>query len=51
MYDVATRHVTSAVEDYVEDAAKQVMQIHNKPGAEGDVLVFMPGQLVPQQGV
>jgi ATP-dependent RNA helicase DHX33 len=43
MYEVKTCHVLSAVEDYVEDAAKQVMQIHHKSGMDGDILVFMPG--------
>ena len=43
MYDVATRHVAEAVHDFIESAAKTVLQIHNDPKACGDVLVFMPG--------
>ncbi|WVQ70498.1 hypothetical protein IAR50_000017 [Cryptococcus sp. DSM 104548] len=43
MYNVTTQHVMEPVEDYIEAAARQVMSIHCTPGAEGDVLVFMPG--------
>ncbi|KAK1922948.1 ATP-dependent RNA helicase prh1 [Papiliotrema laurentii] len=43
MYEVATRHVKSPVDDFIEAAAKNVMQIHFNPKADGDVLVFMPG--------
>jgi ATP-dependent RNA helicase DHX33 len=45
MYEVATHHVHAAVDDYIESAAKSVLQIHCRKGAEGDVLVFMPGTL------
>lgn len=43
MYEVSTRHAKRPVDDYVEAAAKMVMQIHFTPKAEGDVLIFMPG--------
>lgn len=43
MYDVATRHVLRPVDDFIESAAKNVMQVHLRPGAIGDALVFMPG--------
>ncbi|TYJ52858.1 hypothetical protein B9479_006538 [Cryptococcus floricola] len=43
MYQVTTQHVVEPVEDYIEAAARQVMSIYCTPGAEGDVLVFMPG--------
>lgn len=46
MYDVRTRHVLEAVDDFIESAARMVMQIHQDPRAEGDVLVFMPGTSV-----
>jgi hypothetical protein len=42
LYDVTTRHLLEPVEDFIETAAKQVVQIHCSD-AEGDVLVFMPG--------
>lgn len=47
MYDVATQHLIEPVEDFIETAAKQVLQIHNSQEAEGDVLVFMPGRSFP----
>ncbi|ODN82667.1 hypothetical protein, variant 1 [Cryptococcus amylolentus CBS 6039] len=43
MYEVTTQHVMEPVEDYIEAAARQVMSIHCTSGAEGDILVFMPG--------
>ncbi len=33
----------TVVEDYVDAAIKQAIQIHLQP-APGDILVFMPGQ-------
>lgn len=36
-------HEKNPVEDYVDAAVKQVLQIHFQPKS-GDVLVFMPGQ-------
>ena len=33
----------SSVDDYVDAAIKQAIQIHLQPAA-GDILVFMPGQ-------
>jgi ATP-dependent RNA helicase DHX33 len=44
MYDVTTRHLLEPADDFVETAAKQVMQIHCSGDGEGDVLVFMPGK-------
>ena len=43
MFNVATRHLMSAVDDIVEGAIKQTVAIHGTDNAEGDVLVFMPG--------
>jgi ATP-dependent RNA helicase DHX33 len=43
MYDVSTRHILRPVDDFIECAARNVMQIHVRPKAVGDVLVFMPG--------
>ncbi|OCF58409.1 ATP-dependent RNA helicase prh1 [Kwoniella mangroviensis CBS 10435] len=43
MYDVLTQHTTNPVDDFIEAAARQVMNIHCNPNHEGDVLVFMPG--------
>nr|XP_019051332.1 ATP-dependent RNA helicase prh1 [Kwoniella bestiolae CBS 10118]OCF30262.1 ATP-dependent RNA helicase prh1 [Kwoniella bestiolae CBS 10118] len=43
MYDVLTQHTTNPVDDFIETAARQVMNIHCNPKNEGDVLVFMPG--------
>lgn len=43
MYNVSTRHIIRPVDDFIESAAKNVMHIHLRPKAEGDVLVFMPG--------
>ncbi|XP_043272192.1 pre-mRNA-splicing factor ATP-dependent RNA helicase PRP16 [Venturia canescens] len=42
-YPVEVLHSKNAVEDYVDAAVKQVLQIHLQPRS-GDVLVFMPGQ-------
>ena len=47
MYDVATRNVLRPVDDFIEAAAKNVIQIHLRPHADGDILVFMPGVLRP----
>lgn len=44
MYEVTTQHLLEPVEDFIETAAKQVLQIHCSKEAEGDVLVFMPGK-------
>jgi HrpA-like RNA helicase len=46
MYDVTTRHLLEPVEDFIETAAKQVIQIHCSKDAEGDILVFMPGESI-----
>ncbi|BEI79528.1 hypothetical protein CcaverHIS002_0100570 [Cutaneotrichosporon cavernicola] len=44
MYDVATSHVKTPVDDFIEAAADAVMMIHNrKPSPKGEALVFMPG--------
>ncbi|BEJ16545.1 hypothetical protein CspHIS471_0511500 [Cutaneotrichosporon sp. HIS471] len=44
MYDVATSHVRTPVDDFIEAAADAVMMIHNrKPSPKGEALVFMPG--------
>ncbi|GMK55052.1 hypothetical protein CspeluHIS016_0201080 [Cutaneotrichosporon spelunceum] len=44
MFDVATSHVKTPVDDFIEGAADAVMMIHNrKPSSNGEVLVFMPG--------
>ena len=51
MYDVGTRHVVAPVDDFIQSAAKMVVQIHDDPTSIGDVLVFMPGSsalLYPQ---
>ncbi|XP_015111383.1 pre-mRNA-splicing factor ATP-dependent RNA helicase PRP16 [Diachasma alloeum] len=42
-FPVETIHAKNPVEDYVDAAVKQVLQIHLQPKS-GDVLVFMPGQ-------
>lgn len=42
-FPVEVMHAKNPVEDYVDAAVKQVMQIHLQPKS-GDVLVFMPGQ-------
>ena len=47
MYDVTTRHVLQPVDDFIEAAARNVMQIHLRPNADGDILVFMPGTYSP----
>jgi len=47
MYEVATRNVTKPVDDFIEAAAKNVIQIHLRPNADGDILVFMPGARIP----
>lgn len=45
MYKVDTRHTIDPVDDFIEGAAKRVMQIHcAQPERRGDVLVFMPGK-------
>lgn len=44
MYDVTTQHLVEPADDYIESAAKQVLQIHCSEGAEGDILVFLPGK-------
>ena len=43
IYPVEVLHAKNPVEDYVDAAVKQVLQIHLQPRS-GDVLVFMPGQ-------
>lgn len=48
MYNVSTRHIVDAVDDFIEAAAKRVVQIHcTVPSPKGDVLVFMPGTSIP----
>ncbi|KAK0086647.1 hypothetical protein PV325_002823 [Microctonus aethiopoides] len=42
-FPVEVMHAKNPVEDYVEAAVKQVLQIHLQPKT-GDILVFMPGQ-------
>uniref|UniRef100_A0A182P4P2 RNA helicase n=1 Tax=Anopheles epiroticus TaxID=199890 RepID=A0A182P4P2_9DIPT len=42
-FPVDTFYAKNVVEDYVDGAVKQVLQIHLQP-TEGDILVFMPGQ-------
>lgn len=42
-FPVDTIHAKNPVEDYVDAAVKQVLQIHLQPKS-GDILVFMPGQ-------
>lgn len=42
-FPVETIHAKNPVEDYVDAAIKQVLQIHLQPRI-GDILVFMPGQ-------
>ncbi|KOC69165.1 Pre-mRNA-splicing factor ATP-dependent RNA helicase PRP16 [Habropoda laboriosa] len=42
-FPVEVLHAKNPVEDYVDAAVKQVLQIHLQPRS-GDVLVFMPGQ-------
>lgn len=47
MFNVHTQHTIEPVDDFIETAAKQVLQIHCAiPARDGDVLVFMPGQLL-----
>ncbi|ORY35839.1 P-loop containing nucleoside triphosphate hydrolase protein [Naematelia encephala] len=44
MFSVATSYTVDPIDDFIEQAARKVMQIHcTKPAKEGDVLVFMPG--------
>ncbi|RXK41757.1 ATP-dependent RNA helicase prh1 [Tremella mesenterica] len=43
VYEVDTRHVLQPVDDFIESAARQVLQVHCTPKCEGDILVFMPG--------
>ncbi|OCF33609.1 ATP-dependent RNA helicase prh1 [Kwoniella heveanensis BCC8398] len=43
MYEVTTQHVANHVDDFIEAAGRQVINIHCGPGNEGDILVFMPG--------
>jgi len=50
MYEVATRHATAPVDDFIDAAARNVMQIHTRPNANGDILVFMPGELASPKG-
>ncbi|XP_034946203.1 pre-mRNA-splicing factor ATP-dependent RNA helicase PRP16 [Chelonus insularis] len=42
-FPVEIMHAKNPVEDYVDAAVKQVLQIHLQPKS-GDILVFMPGQ-------
>ncbi|KOX67360.1 Pre-mRNA-splicing factor ATP-dependent RNA helicase PRP16 [Melipona quadrifasciata] len=42
-FPVEVLHAKNPVDDYVDAAVKQVLQIHLQPRS-GDVLVFMPGQ-------
>ena len=42
-FPVDVMYARSTVEDYVEAAVKQSIQIHLSPSM-GDILVFMPGQ-------
>ncbi|XP_015519116.1 pre-mRNA-splicing factor ATP-dependent RNA helicase PRP16 isoform X1 [Neodiprion pinetum] len=42
-FPVEIIHAKNSVEDYVDAAVKQVLQIHLQPRS-GDILVFMPGQ-------
>lgn len=42
-FPVDIMYARSTVEDYVECAVKQSIQIH-LGGSKGDILVFMPGQ-------
>lgn len=42
-FPVDINHSKNHVEDYVDAAVKQVLQIHLQPRS-GDILVFMPGQ-------
>ncbi|KAF7995979.1 hypothetical protein HCN44_008734 [Aphidius gifuensis] len=42
-FPVDINHSKNPVEDYVDAAVKQVLQIHLQPRS-GDILVFMPGQ-------
>ena len=42
-FPVDIMYARSTVEDYVEAAVKQAIQIHLGPSM-GDILVFMPGQ-------
>ncbi|GJQ12399.1 hypothetical protein GpartN1_g4190.t1 [Galdieria partita] len=43
-YPVDIFHSKSVVEDYVEGAVRQVLQIHLQAAIPGDILVFMTGQ-------
>ncbi|WVQ95704.1 hypothetical protein IAU59_002803 [Kwoniella sp. CBS 9459] len=43
MYEVTTQHVANHVDDFIEAAGRQVINIHCGRGNEGDILVFMPG--------
>ncbi|WVF68149.1 hypothetical protein IAT40_002912 [Kwoniella sp. CBS 6097] len=43
MYEVTTQHVANHVDDFIEAAGRQVINIHCGQGNEGDILVFMPG--------
>ncbi|GJD06313.1 Pre-mRNA-splicing factor ATP-dependent RNA helicase PRP16 [Galdieria sulphuraria] len=43
-YPVDIFHSKSVVEDYVEGAVRQVLQIHLQATVPGDILVFMTGQ-------
>jgi len=48
LYDVFTCYSAAPVDDYIEAAARQVLQIHcAKPEKDGDILIFMPGQPHP----
>jgi ATP-dependent RNA helicase DHX33 len=44
MFPVGTCHALEPVDDYIESAARQAIQIHCTSGQDGDVLVFMPGE-------
>lgn len=43
-YPVIMHYAKSSVEDYVDAAVNQVLQIHLSRPADGDILVFMTGQ-------
>lgn len=44
MFPVGTCHALEPVDDYIESAARQAMQIHCASRQDGDILVFMPGE-------
>ena len=43
VYDVKTRHSLEPVDDFVDAAARQALQIHSASQA-GDILIFLPGE-------